>query len=92
MAFAIAFAVLAFHRKFGLVLVLIAAAVAIDRIFVGVHYPVDVMASLVVGLTSAVAVTTVGRPYVLRGVKALSRLSDPAVSSTRRWFATDRRP
>jgi membrane-associated phospholipid phosphatase len=45
-AFAVAFAVLAFHRRFGLVLLVGAAAVAIDRIFVGVHYPVDVVASL----------------------------------------------
>jgi len=39
-AFAVAFAVLALHRRFGLVLLLFAAAVANDRIFVGVHYPV----------------------------------------------------
>ena len=82
-AFAIAFAVLFFHRRFGLVLLLGAAAVAIDRIFVGVHYPVDVMASVFVGLGSALAVTTLGRPYVSWGVRQLSRVSDPVVEAAR---------
>jgi undecaprenyl-diphosphatase len=54
-AFAVAFAVLAFHRRLGLVLLLGAAAVAIDRIFVGVHYPIDVTASLFVGLLGCAA-------------------------------------
>ena len=82
-AFAVAFAVLMFHRRFGLILMVVAAAVAIDRIFVGVHYPVDVTASLFVGLGSALTVTTVGRPYVSWGVRHLSRLSDPVVARTR---------
>jgi undecaprenyl-diphosphatase len=91
-AFAIAFAVLAFHRRFGLVLLLGAAAVAIDRIFVGVHYPVDVTASVFVGLVSALAVTTVGRPYVSWGVRQLSRLSDPVVAGARGRIGLGRRP
>lgn len=90
-AFAVAFAVLAFHRKFGLGLLLGAAAVAIDRIFVGVHYPVDVMASLFVGLGSALAVTTVGRPYVSWGARQLSRLSDPVVGGARGRIVPTRR-
>ncbi len=90
-AFAVAFAVLAFHRRFGLVLLLGAAAVAIDRIFVGVHYPIDVAASLFVGLGSALAVTTVGRPYVSWGVRQLSRLSDPVMAGVRGRFASTRK-
>lgn len=90
-AFAVAFAVLAFHRRLGLVLLLGAAAVAIDRIFVGVHYPIDVTASLFVGLGSALAVTTVGRPYVSWGVRQLSRLSDPVVASARGRIASTRK-
>jgi undecaprenyl-diphosphatase len=82
-AFAVSFAVLAFHRKFGLFLVLGGAAVAIDRIFVGVHYPVDVAASVLVGLGSALLVTTVGRPYVSWGVRQLSKLTDPVVAGAR---------
>ncbi len=90
-AFAVAFAVLAFHRKFGLLLVLGAAAVAIDRIFVGVHYPVDVAATVLVGLGSALLVTTVGRPYLSWGVRQLSRLSDPVVAGARECIAPARR-
>ena len=90
-AFAVAFAVLAFHRRFGLVLLVGAAAVAIDRIFVGVHYPVDVVASLFVGLGSALAVTTVGRPYVSWGVRQLSRISESVVASARGRIAPTRR-
>ncbi len=82
-AFAVAFAVLAFHRRLGAVLVLGAAAVAVDRIFVGVHYPVDVGASLLVGLGAAVLVVTAGRPWVEWLVRQLSRISDPVVDAAR---------
>ncbi len=82
-AFAVAFAVLAFHRRLGAVLVLGAAAVALDRIFVGVHYPVDVGASVLVGLGAAVLVVTAGRPWVEWIVRQLSRVSDPVVDAAR---------
>ncbi len=83
LAFAVAFAVLAFHRRLGAVLVLGAAAVAVDRIFVGVHYPVDVGASFLVGLGAAALVVTAGRPWVEWLVRQLSRLSDPVVDAAR---------
>lgn len=90
-AFAVAFAVLVFHRRLGLLLVLGATAIAIDRIFVGVHYPVDVGASLLIGLASALAVTTLGRRRIMWGAGQLSRLSDPMVNGTRGLLAA-RRP
>jgi membrane-associated phospholipid phosphatase len=83
-AFAVAFAVLAFHRRLGLLLVAAAVAIGIARILVGVHYPVDVAASVLVGLGSAAIVTTVGRPAVSWLVTQLSRLSDPVVAAARR--------
>lgn len=83
-AFAVAFAVFAYSRRLGIVLILAAAAIGLDRIFVGVHYPADVLASMLVGLLSALLVTTVGRPYVTRLVHALSRLTDPIVGVLRR--------
>ena len=83
-AFAIAFAVLAFHRRLGLLLVALAVLIGLDRIFVGVHYPVDVGASVLVGLASALLVTTVGRPYVAWVVRVLSRLTDPVVAAALR--------
>jgi undecaprenyl-diphosphatase len=42
-AFAIAFTVVFFHRRFGLALVAAAALVALSRVFVGVHYPLDIL-------------------------------------------------
>lgn len=79
LAFAIAFAVIAFHRRLGLLLLLGAACIGADRIFVGVHYPLDVLASLFVGLGAALIVTTVGRPSVKWTAEQFSRLSDPIV-------------
>ena len=85
--FAIAFAVLAFSRRVGALLVVAAAALALDRIFVGVHYPVDVAVSLLVAFGSALLVVTLGRPYVTRLVLVLSRVTDPVVSALRRPIA-----
>jgi undecaprenyl-diphosphatase len=83
-AFAIAFAVLVFSRPLGILLVLAAGAVAIDRVVVGVHYPADLAASFSVGLAAALLVTTVGRPYVTWAVRQVSRVTDPVVATARR--------
>jgi membrane-associated phospholipid phosphatase len=92
-AFAVAFAVLVFHRRLGLLLLVVAAAVGVDRILVGVHYPVDVGASVLVGLGSALLVTTVGRPSITWSVRQLSRVTDPVVAAvTRRSEAARRSP
>lgn len=80
-AFAIAFAVVFIYRRLGLVLLVVAAAIAIDRIFVGVHYPIDVAASVLVGLSAALLVTFVGRSLIVRLVEQVSRLSDPFVGA-----------
>ena len=90
-AFAVAFAVLVFHRRLGLLLLLGAVAIAVDRIFVGVHYPVDVAASLLIGLASALMVTTLGRPWITWAAGQLSRLSDPVVSGARGHLDPDHR-
>jgi undecaprenyl-diphosphatase len=82
-AFAVAFAVLVFHRRLGALLVLLAAAVGIDRIFVGVHYPVDVLAGMLVGLGAALLVAYPGRRTVAWLALQFSRLSDPVVSAVR---------
>jgi undecaprenyl-diphosphatase len=50
-AFTIAFAVFAFlSRRWGVALVVLAAAVGVARIWVGVHYPGDIGAGAVIGL------------------------------------------
>jgi membrane-associated phospholipid phosphatase len=96
-AFAVAFAVLAFHRRLGLLLVAAAIAVGLDRILVGVHYPVDVATSVLVGLGAALVVTVPGRRYVEWLVRLLSRISDPLllavgtrVRAARRRYQTER--
>lgn len=62
-AFAIAFSVLLVDLPFGLALLVAATAVAIGRVFVGVHYPLDVVAGVFVGLFWALAIHGVARHY-----------------------------
>jgi membrane-associated phospholipid phosphatase len=83
-AFAVAFAVLVFHRRLGILLLAVAAGVGLDRIFVGVHYPVDVLASVLIGLGAALAVTFPGRRQVEWLVRLVSRVTDPVVLAVRR--------
>src|SRR4051794_39688138 len=78
-AFAIAVAVFRVYRRLGLLFLCTAVAIGIDRILVGVHYPIDVAASAVVGLASGLLVTGPGRSVIRRVVEQLSRLSDPVV-------------
>lgn len=49
-AFAISFAVLAATRRWGLPLLVLAIATGFSRIFVGVHYPLDILGSITVAL------------------------------------------
>jgi membrane-associated phospholipid phosphatase len=76
-AFAIAFAVLAFSRRGGALFLAGATLVGLSRIALGVHYPSDVLAGALVGYLAAVLVTTLGRPWVVRAVVLLSRITDP---------------
>ena len=60
-AFAIAVSVLFVNRRWGLVLLVCAAAVAVGRVMVGVHYPSDVLFGALLGSAWAVAVAVLGR-------------------------------
>ena len=82
-AFAAAFAVLVFYRRLGALLGLGAIGVALSRVLLGVHYPLDVAASAVIGAASAAIVTLCARPYVLWFVRQASKLSDPVVAAAR---------
>ncbi len=82
-AFAAAFAVLVFYRRVGALLVLAAIGVAAARLLVGVHYPIDVATSAVIGAVSAAVVTIAARPHVAWVVRMLSKVSDPMVSALR---------
>ena len=76
-AFAIAFAVLAFSRRGGIVFLAAATVIGLSRIALGMHYPSDVLAGVVVGWAAAFFVTTFGRPWIERLVGLASRMSDP---------------
>src|SRR4029078_11949154 len=84
LAFAVAFAVLVFHRRLGIVLFAVAVGVGLDRIFVGVHYPIDVLTRVLGGLGAALVVAIPGRPYVEWVVRLVSRVTDPVVLAVRR--------
>lgn len=61
-SFAIAFAVLAFlSRGWGLVLLLVAALIGFARVYDGIHYPGDILGSIVVALVAVLVVGAVGR-------------------------------
>jgi undecaprenyl-diphosphatase len=78
-AFAIAFAVLAFSRRGGILFLAAATMIGLSRIALGMHYPSDVLAGAAVGWAAALLVTTLGRPWIERLVGLVSRLSDPVL-------------
>jgi undecaprenyl-diphosphatase len=59
-AFALAFTILLVDLPFGLVMLVAACAVALGRVFVGVHYPLDVFMGAFVGLFWALVLHAVG--------------------------------
>jgi undecaprenyl-diphosphatase len=52
-AFALAFGLLLHNRKWGAFMLALAALVGFSRVWVGVHYPLDVIGGLLVGLVAA---------------------------------------
>jgi undecaprenyl-diphosphatase len=87
-AFAIAFSV-AFvgGRLMGAFFLAAASIVSITRVFVGLHYPGDVVGGLLVGLLAALVVFLIGRNRWSPIVSLLSRLTDPIVAPA--WRAID---
>lgn len=88
-AFAIAIAILLVSRRFGLVMILAAGAIAFSRVAIGLHYPGDVLAGAVVGLLAALVVMRLlGRP-LSAVTRSASRITDRRVAPV--WAALDRR-
>lgn len=52
-AFSLAFAIFFHNRKWGSLLLVLAAAVSVSRVMAGVHYPSDVIGGAAVGLVAA---------------------------------------
>jgi len=87
-AFAIAFAVLAFSRRAGIGFLVVATLIGLSRVALGLHYPSDVVAGMLVGWISALVVTRPGRPLVAWLVAMASRLTDPML--VRAWSLASR--
>jgi membrane-associated phospholipid phosphatase len=73
MAGAAAAGVFLAHRKLGLVAAGLALMMAATRVYVGAHFPLDVVAGLAVGAVVALTWYAASRPLVLRLVVALSQ-------------------
>lgn len=76
---AIAFAVIAIDATAGAVLLVAAIIIAVGRLFIGAHYPSDVLAGLGVALVAAFVVVRLLRPFVDFVVRLVERVSDPLV-------------
>jgi undecaprenyl-diphosphatase len=79
-AFAIAFAVLLVSWRVGAGFLLLALAIGAGRVFEGVHYPSDILASFLVGLGAAIVVVVLARRPLEWTVRAISRVTDPVVA------------
>jgi undecaprenyl-diphosphatase len=79
-AFGIAFAVFLFDRLVGSIFLTAACAIGVGRVFIGAHYPSDVVAGCLVGLASALLVVRVLRPLIERIVRLVERLTDPLLA------------
>jgi undecaprenyl-diphosphatase len=79
LSLAIAFAVLAFDSAAGAVLVVAAVIIAVGRVFIGAHYPGDILASLTVATAVTIIVIGFARPLVAAAVRLVERVSDPLV-------------
>lgn len=78
-SFAIALAVIAFDVTAGAILLVAAFVIAMGRLFIGAHYPSDVLAGFAVGAVAAVVVVRLLAPVVDRIVRLVERISDPLV-------------
>jgi undecaprenyl-diphosphatase len=79
-AFAIAFCVLAFSRWAGVGFLAAATLIGLSRIALGMHYPSDVLAGLLVGWAAALVVVHLGGPAIERVAAFAGRVSDPIVA------------
>ena len=79
-AFAIAFAVFFFDRVVGGIFLVAAVVIAGGRVFVGAHYPADVVAGCLVGFAVALLIVRVARPVLVALVRIVERVVDPLVA------------
>lgn len=82
MAGAVAAGVLLAHRRLGLVAAALALVMAFTRVYVGAHFPLDVVTGLFVGAVVAAVSYLVARPLVERLVESLARTPVRALLTT----------
>lgn len=73
MAGAVAVGILVVHRLLGILAAALAVLMAVTRVYVGAHFPLDVTVGLAVGALVALASYLLARPLVLRLVELLAR-------------------
>ena len=76
-SFAIAFAVLMIDPLVGALYLLFALVIGAGRLFIGAHYPGDVLAGVAVGLVAALVVVRLAGPLLARVVGVVERATDP---------------
>jgi len=54
--FAIAMAIFYFNRKWGIIAFVVAVLVGLSRIYVGVHWPIDILAGALIGIISGIVI------------------------------------
>lgn len=89
LSFAIAFAVLMFDTLAGVVFLVIATIIGVGRLFIGAHYPGDVLAGVAVGLVAAFVVVRLLPRFVDFVVRQVERVIDPLVRPLWRRRADD---
>jgi len=84
LSFAIAFAVLAYDTLAGVVFLAVAAIIGVGRLFIGAHYPGDVLMGVAVGALAAFVVVHWLRGFVSWVVSYVERATDPLVARVAR--------
>ena len=79
-AFGIAFTIFLFDRVAGSIFLAAAFFIGAGRVFIGAHYPADVLAGCLVGLGSALLVVRVARPVMDWLVGLVERATDPLLA------------
>jgi len=84
-AFAIAVVVAVTNRWLGAAFLAAATSIALGRVFVGVHYPGDVLAGAAIGALAALLVVWLAWNRFEPIVRLLERISDPIVRPGWQW-------
>ncbi len=79
-AFGIAFGVFLVDRVAGVLFLAAAVVIAAGRVLVGAHYPLDVLAGLLVGLGCAVLIVRFARRVIEALARIVERVTDPLLA------------